>query len=362
MSKARELAELGAVYDSGALTNRNFLDNGAMTVSQRGTSFSVSGANQSIFTLDRFRFGNDAGDITITQNSVTDLPGFANSAKMSVTATGTLPTGDQCVFEQKIEAQNCISFGHGTSSASPLTLSFYAKSNNTDTRVAWFYNPDAGRMVAKTFANTAANTWERITIEIPADTGGTGFNDDNGAGLYVRIVLASGSQFTGGINTSWVALGNDRYQGVSDFLASTSNYFEITGMQLELGTEATPFEHRSFGDELARCQRYYYRHVNGDNQFVGGGDMYTTSQLNANIDFPTAMRAFPSLVAASGTNYYIAYGAATSTNVTNSWNLFKEHTNAATIYVTPTSTVTAGSGMRVITSSASGSIAFDAEL
>jgi hypothetical protein len=308
MTKAREIAELGAVYDSGALSNRNFLINGAMTVAQRGTSFSVSGASQSIFTLDRFRFGNDAGDVTITQNSVTDLPGFANSAKMSVTATGSLPTGDQCVFEQKIEAQNCIPFGHGTSSASPLTLSFYAKSNNTDTRVAWFYNPDAGRMVSKTFANTAANTWEKITIEIPADTGGTGFNDDNGSGLYVRIVLASGSQFTGGINTSWVALGNDRYQGVSNFLASTSNYFEVTGMQLEVGDTATPFEHRSYGDELARCMRYYWRlKSEGYNTPIAMAQAETTTVGVSVLKLPVQMRAIPTFSDSGGTNDFFYY-------------------------------------------------------
>ncbi len=131
---------------------------------------------------------------------------------------------------------------------------------------------------------------------------------------------------------------------------------------MELGTEATPFEHRSFGQELALCQRYYYLHASGASDFMGSGDMYVATQLNCNIHFPTPMRAAPSLVATNGTNYYLAYGGGTSTNMTNAWNLFVPQENCATLYGTPTSTVTAGSGMRVLSNDSSASVAFDAEL
>ena len=114
--------------------------------------------------------------------------------------------------------------------------------------------PQRGRDFAVIFASSAVNTWERITINIPADQA---FDDSNGAGLYIRIVLSSGSQFTTGLASTWSAIGNDRYAGVANFHSSTSNYVEFTGVQLEVGDTATPFEHRSYGDELAKCQRYF---------------------------------------------------------------------------------------------------------
>ena len=297
MTKARQLADLGNAYDDGALSNRNMIINGAMQVAQRGTSFSgTSGGAESQFTTDRWRYGHKTGTVTVTQNSVSDLAGFQNSVKVQVTGTGTAATGDQDVFEQKIEGQNLVSAGWGQTGAKDLTLSFYYKSNSTDNRVAWFYNPQRGRDFAVIFASSAVNTWERITINIPADQA---FDDSNGAGLYIRIVLSSGSQFTTGLASTWSAIGNDRYAGVANFHSSTSNYVEFTGVQLEVGDTATPFEHRSYGDELAKCQRYYYK-VDG-----AGGQTYNahirqtsgtgTQAYAQEINLPVTMRASPSV-------------------------------------------------------------------
>jgi len=297
MTKARQLADLGNAYDDGALSNRNMIINGAMQVAQRGTSFSgTSGGAESQFTTDRWRYGHKTGTVTVTQNSVSDLAGFQNSVKVQVTGTGTAATGDQDVFEQKIEGQNLVSAGWGQTGAKDLTLSFYYKSNSTDNRVAWFYNPQRGRDFAVIFASSAVNTWERITINIPADQA---FDDSNGAGLYIRIVLSSGSQFTTGLASTWSAIGNDRYAGVANFHSSTSNYVEFTGVQLEVGDTATPFEHRSYGEELAKCQRYYYK-VDG-----AGGQTYNahirqtsgtgTQAYAQEINLPVTMRASPSV-------------------------------------------------------------------
>ena len=287
---------------------RNLIINGAMNVAQRGTSFSgTSGGSESQFVADRFRYGHKTGTVTITQNGVSDLAGFQNSVKIQVTGTGTAATGDQDVFETKIEGQDLVSAGWGQSNAKNLTLSFYYKSNSTDNRVAWFYNPQRGRDFAVIFAASAVDTWERITINIPADQA---FDDNNGAGLYVRIVLSSGSQFTTGLASTWSAIGNDRYLGVANFHSSTSNYVEFTGVQLEVGDTATDFEHRSYGEELALCQRYFYLKGSGTGfgSAQSGSGAYTRMYALPERH-PVEMRAAPSVSFITGGSAYFASGA-----------------------------------------------------
>lgn len=279
--------------DVGQLGSRNLIINGAMNVAQRGASFTgTSGGAESQFATDRWRYGHKTGTVTITQNGVNDLAGFQNSVKIQVTGTGTAATGDQDLLETKIEGQDLQRAGWGLSNAKDLTLSFYYKSNSTDNRVAWFYNPQRGRDFAVIFASSAVNTWERITINIPADQA---FDDNNGAGLYIRFVLSSGSQFTTGLASTWSAIGNDRYAGVANFHSSTSNYVEFTGLQLEVGDTATPFEHRSYGDELAKCQRYYSRLSSDGAVYAEFGLIaaYASTQGIAYIQYPTTMRTSP---------------------------------------------------------------------
>ena len=283
-------------YGAGALSNRNLIINGAMNVAQRGTSFSgTSGGAESHFAVDRWRYGHKTGTVTITQNSVSDLAGFQNSVKIQVTGTGTAATGNQDLFETKIEGQDLQRAGWGQTGAKDLTLSFYYRSNSTDNRVAWFYNPQRGRMFSVIFASSAADTWEKITINIPADQA---FDDSNGAGLYVRLVLSSGSQFTTGLASSWGSLGNNRYDGVANFHSSTSNYVEFTGVQLEVGDTATPFEHRSYAEELAKCQRYFFKRSNSDGP-IGSGIWYANNQILAHFAFPQDMRTAPSIARGS---------------------------------------------------------------
>lgn len=284
-------------YAAGALSNRNMIINGAMNVAQRGTSFSgTSGGAESHFATDRWRYGHKTGTVTITQNGVNDLAGFQNSVKIQVTGTGTAATGDQDLLETKIEGQNLVSAGWGQTGAKDLTLSFYYKSNSTDNRVAWFYNPQRGRDFAVIFASSAVNTWERITINIPADQA---FDDSNGAGLYVRFVLSSGSQFTTGLASTWGAIGNDRYAGVANFHSNTSNYVEFTGVQLEVGNTATPFEHRSYGEELAKCHRYYFKSSTMATSFADAtSPSYTfRGKRYSKHSLPTIMRVNPTVTA-----------------------------------------------------------------
>ena len=273
---------------------RNLIINGDMRIAQRGTSLTslTSGNN---FTSDRFYFQVAAG--TWSQTTDTDVPtgqGFVNSLKISCTATAT-PTGSQTInVSQGIEGLNLQHLKYGTSSAEQLTLSFWVKSNKTGTYLVWFYQNDDARQTNKTYTIDSADTWEKKTITISADTVGV-IDNDNGQGMLVRWVLATGPDLSSGTSPdgTWEAYtGANAYAGQAVNLAdSTSNYINITGVQLEVGT-ATPFEHRPYDMELARCQRYCYSMENINVAVVG--HMRSTTEVGFAIPMPVSMRAAPS--------------------------------------------------------------------
>ena len=241
---------------AGALSNRNLFYNGAMTVSQRGTSGTVTTAG-GYPSLDRWSC-NDGGIAGFTVSQSTDAPaGFANSAKWVCTSTGSA-TND-AFHEQKLEGQDIQHLEYGTSSAKSITISFWVKSNKTGEYSLWIENNDAARyFTTPGYTINAANTWEFKTITVPGDTGGSGFSNDNGISLKVRWHLVLRTSFQGTPPGTWSTSASLRGQGSHvNFADSTSNEWYITGVQLEVGEKATPFEHRSFGDELAKCQRYF---------------------------------------------------------------------------------------------------------
>ena len=240
---------------------RNLVTNGAMTVAQRSSS--VSGITSSSYpTIDRWKFeiGN-MGTWTASQEA-SGPSGFSNSAKILCTTADASPAAtDEVKYSQFIEAQNLQQLAYGTSDAKQMTLSFWVKSNKTGTFIVWFYQDDDGRQLTTSYTIDVADTWEYKTILVASDT--TGVIDNNsGAGLRVSFVLGAGSSYTSGTAaTTWEALVDaNRYVGQTVNLAdATSNYWQITGVQLEVAAEgeSTPFEHRSYGDELQRCLRYF---------------------------------------------------------------------------------------------------------
>ena len=241
------------------LSHRNILHNGEFKVIQRyGTSFTINSSSDNEFTFDRWYVGthDNLGDFTVSQQA--DAPaGFRTSAKIQCTGTLTSTSGTvQSFIQQIIEAQNVSHIFNGSGSQ-PMTLSFYYKSNTTNQRLLWFYTPDSTRHYSALFTPSATNTWERFTISIPADTSNT-VNDDNEAGFYVRFMIDAGDTYVGGRPTSWSALSNDRYNGHTNLCTNTANNFYITGVQLEMGSVATPYEHRTMSEELVNCRRYYY--------------------------------------------------------------------------------------------------------
>ena len=248
----------------GNTGRRNLVINGAMQVAQRGTS-STSITGSGYYTCDRMNIElSGLGTHTVTQETLTSgaayLAGFTKAFRVDCTTADASPAaGDYMVFQQKIEAQNLQQLAFGTSSAKSLTLSFYVKSNKTGTYEIMHFVADGARQVNSTYTINSANTWEKKVLSIPADTGGT-INNDNGEGWRSLFYLGRGSQrASGSTPTSWQAysIGNEAPSQTVNIADNTANDWAITGYQLEVGDTATEFEHRSFGEELQLCKRYY---------------------------------------------------------------------------------------------------------
>ena len=261
MSKAAELAAL--IGSQSALSNRNLIINGAMQVAQRGTSFATMGNGDSQYTLDRFKWqegGSTTAEMTVTQSS-TSPNEFSKSLKVDVTTADTTLGADDLIYIQYKNEGNVLGgIAKGTSDAKPLTLSFYVRSNTTGTFVVYLFDVDNTRSVSGTYTINAADTWERKEVNFPADTSGA-LTIDNSHAMSINWVLGAGSNLKSStLQTSWGSYDSTALAtGSTDITGSTSNDWYITGVQLEVGEQATPFEHRSFHDELRRCKRYFER-------------------------------------------------------------------------------------------------------
>ena len=298
---------------------RNIVINGAMNVAQRSTSESSLGASAGYFTLDRYRttFSSTAGRLTMSQ--VADVhDGFANAMKFECTTADTsVAAGEYFILQHKFEGQDVQQLKKGSADAEEFTVSFYVKGNASATYIVEMYDLDNNRQVGKTFSVTTS--WTRVVLTFPADTTGA-LDDDNNASLQLGIWLHAGSNYTSGtLATSWISnVSAQRAGGITSFFDSTDRTFFLTGLQLEVGSQATPFEHRSYGEELALCQRYYYKHafgsskagssnISNNNHPVGMCAIYTTSAGFGYIQYPVTMRALPTLDNTTGTDYYRIY-------------------------------------------------------
>ena len=330
--------------------NKNKIINGAMIVSQRGTSFAAA---NNIYTLDRFRIqGSHDGAVTVTQSS-TSPDGFANSLKVDVTtADASIASGQYLQLVNKVEAQDLQDLAYGTSSAKTITVSFYVRSNLTGTYTFAMQQPDgSNRQMSQTYTINSANTSERKTFTVPGDASGL-FNNDNGVGLQLYWNLAIGSQYTSGsssLSFTTYADANFAAGHTANLLSSTSNEFYLTGIQLEVSSVVTEFDHSSFTDELRRCQRYYY--VVADARDAGStgqlatGFAYHNGQAEVNVHYPV-MRASPSLVHSTGTNYYGAINNNNSATF-NNFVIYQASPRVALIYNGNLSGLTAGQAYRL---------------
>ena len=314
MSKAAELAKIGEVTTNGQIGGRrNMIINGAMQVDQRSATVTASG-----YSVDRFTITKTAMDnlvIAVTQD--TDTPSeFTTALKFAVTTEESAKAVDELLdIRHIIEAQNLQHLEFGTSTAKKLTLSFWVRSSTTGKYSLLFLLDDDTRSNLQSYTISTADTWEYKTITIDGDT--TGVIDDNsGIGMSIIWTLSAGTNFTGTPHAGWGAYAvteDHAHADMVDFAAVDDGTFHITGVQLELGSQATPFEHRSFGEELALCQRYYVQiGPYPSSQGAGSLAIFATADGNSGfslIDFPVYMRAEPTLThtgTATDYNLYVA--------------------------------------------------------
>ena len=292
MTKAAELAKMGEVLTNSQIGGRrNIVYNGGMQVAQRSTSVTGLGADANAYqTVDRFRFltANTAGRYTVTQTA--DGPsGIANCTKIDVTTADTsIAAGEYFFFRQLFEGQDVQQLKKGTSDAEKITVSFYVKGNANATYLVELEDGDNSRLNSQTFNVTTS--WTRVVKTFIADTTGA-LDDDNANSFNLGFWLHAGATYTGGTYASNTWASNTAANRVpsdnTSIFDSTDRTFFITGVQMEVGSQATPFEHRSVGEELALCQRYFQVITDGD-----GFARNTTSALFG-VKFQNQMRANP---------------------------------------------------------------------
>jgi hypothetical protein len=339
---------------------KNRIINGAMTIAQRGTSGAANSAG-SMF-LDRWLLYSSSGTSTVSQSS--DAPaGFSNSLLWTQSSAGTRNSGDYFEFVQKIEGYNIADLNQGTANAKTFTISFWVKSSVTGTYSVAIRNGSATyQNYVTTYTVNSANTWEQKTITITGSTTG-GWLTTNGIGLEIWFDLGTGTSNQTSTLNSWIsgnapALVANTQVGFAQTSGAT---FYITGVMLELGTQATTFDNRSYGTELQLCQRYFYLAGTGNTVNLGNGYYHGASQVRTVVIFPTLMRSAPSLVSTSGSNYYQMEKSGGS-DLFNSLTIYQSQPYSAVIYNGSEASGTDGFAGNIVTNNASTYVGFSAEL
>ena len=295
------------------MAGRNRIINGDMRIDQRNAGASSLAAN-STYYLDRWVFYSSQNNkFNIGQNlgSVTPPAGFKNYLGMDVASSVSVASGDYFNILQKVEGFNVADFGWGTANAQPVTLSFWVRSSLTGNFGGAFQNSAQTRSYPFTYTVTAANTWEYKTVTVLGDTTGTWLTN-NGNGMWIILNLGAGSNFEGAANT-WTAANRTNPTGAVSVVGTSGATFYVTGVQLEVGSVATPFEHRQYGQELALCQRYYW---SNPNHYY----YYKARELDrlriATIPFPVTMRAAPTITKIIDTGGFTwSWGTSTTNSV-----------------------------------------------
>ena len=349
--------------------------NGSMDVSQRATSVTgLTNGSDVYVALDRFgfnEFGSPSSQHTMTQESLTSgnayINGFANALKMDVTtAQGSLDADDATMIIYKFEGQDLQLFKKGTANAEKFTLAFWVKSTKTGTHVVELFDKDNTRHVSGTYSISTTNTWEHKVVVFPADTTGV-FGDDNARSLDVNWFLSAGTNYTSGtLQTSWGGQADTtRAAGQVNTVDNTSNNWHITGVQLEVGeftsTTLPPFQFESFGDNLARCQRYLQLVAEGNSITVGAAGMYTASNMNCIVDLKAVMRTTPSVDQVSGTDYF-SFQRDGANDTFNTLTIADSSDRAVRLYNNGQISGTQGDFGVVITNNSSTKLRLDAEL
>jgi hypothetical protein len=282
--------------NSGQLSNRNIIINGAMKVAQRNTSKAWVG--NGYLTCDRWHhtINNSAGRFTSKQTADSPDGLGGKCLELDVTTADTsIASNEHSLLQYKFEGQDVQQLAKGTSGAKKFTVSFYVKGNGNATYMCEFFDRTNTRLIHQQFSVTSS--WSRVILTFNNETSNGTINNDNSHEFDMQIWLHAGSDFTSGSYTAntWSGQTNaNRAVGISSLFSSTNNFFKITGVQLEVGSTATDFEHRSFAQELALCQRYcYVIKMNNANYSGFVGQAKTTDEAIVIGNAPVPMRDEP---------------------------------------------------------------------
>lgn len=314
--KGRELMRAATVQEARDLVSagrKNLIINGDMRIAQRSTSANVPNAG-GIGTVDRWNSWVNYISGVVVMSQETDAPaGFHKSLK--VIRNDSSSTAQYFFIGQKIEAQSISQLAIGTSSAKPITVSFWVKSNRLGTYNLEAIDDDGSHQLIKQYKINTSGVWEYKTITFPPNTVGGVPTYDNTVGIEFNWWLSSNANTTytsGSLTDSWAAYATNRRNVGGNAILDTGEYWMIAGVQVEAGKNATEFEHRSYGEELALCQRYFYRHAtftNGVGRGIGNANRYTSPTAFGVVHFPVTMRALPTLDVTNTTNGFQFYSA-----------------------------------------------------
>jgi len=332
--------------------------------------------------VDRFRTGASQVDenptteqVDVASGTTPYTNGFTKAIKLTNgNQTSGAGTGDAMNFTYRLEAQDIRNSGWNyLSSSSYITLSFWCKSSVAQTFYGRLYTTD-GTAYNYPFSmgSLSANTWTKITKTIPGNSNLT-FDNNAEQGLAIEFATFNGTAKTdsGVALDTWAAYNTATRMPdfTSTWYTTNDSTWELTGVQLEVGSVATDFEHRSFGQELALCQRYYYRHVGGitgDGQdSVGVGVMYANNNLFTYIYFPTTMRVKPSLEVVTGTSYYLVYSNDSNDGFNTFSSMWNSNENMSVLNAYSNDGIsgrTAGHSSMVIANHDDAKVSFSAEL
>jgi hypothetical protein len=353
----------GSAQTSATRPFLNRIINGAMVIDQRNAGASVSVDGTTVYTLDRWMAIEQTGGVFSVQQ-VSDAPsGFNYSLKATVTtADSSITTTELALVRQRIEGFNFADLMWGTANARTITLSFWVKSSLTGTFGGALINSDADRSYPYSYTISSANTWEQKSITIAGDTTGTWFTT-NGVAVQVDWSLAVGSTYAGTAG-AWAGAVYLGVTGQTQVMSTLNATFQITGVQLEVGSTATSFDYRPYGTELALCQRYYYKLLPAAaNPVLSNGYCATTTTARLLTQFLVSMRTRPTALEQNGTAGDYSIYDASGEIVCNSVPTFLfASTDSAAVVFTVASGLTAGQGLFGITNSTTSFLAWSAEL
>jgi hypothetical protein len=355
MTLAVSIAQQG----SNNTTFRNRIINGAMVIDQRNAGASFTPTANPQYTIDRWFAAPSSASKFSVQQSTTAPTGFTYSLKMTSLAATTVGSTDFYVMYQAIEGYNSADLAWGTASAATVTLSFWVQSSLTGTFGGSLLNEIASVSYPFTYTISSANTWEKKTVTIAGPTSGT-FGTTNGVGFFVGFSLGAGATASGTAG-AWSGTFYRSATSAVQVVATNGATFYITGVQLEAGSTASPFEYRSYGTELALCQRYFFQYQ-GNATATPIGPAYLASTVSAQgyLQFPVPMRSAPTQTGSAATDIQVTWSAGTST--TSALTLDLANTLTASLRITTTGLTTGQGGYFLIAAGTSKYLAFSAEL